>query len=311
MKVTALMFILVCVQAVANDLKCPEGSESAFEKDKDVTVLFCQKWGEEKSNSKAKPVLLRHGPAKVMQGDVLVQSGQYAEGKPVGIWKAFYENGALMLEHPVDENLQRHGKFTRFHQNGKQRTVGQFDHGKEVGHWQFFSPEGSLLAEGPYKAVIPAIEKFDADQRTKDEKEALKAKLTAQKDREKRQTEIKKNWIQKKKGAINSWYDKADKLYWSAWLGRSNWYNAGLKCRNIGWRLPTVDEFNKAIANGLPELADEMRQPFWSAIDQSQEIDAQRSMMLGDHGAWVVIPGEGETPGNRLKDENSVICVSP
>jgi hypothetical protein len=310
MKITMTTLLLMCATAGANDLKCPEGTESAFEKDKDVTVLFCRRWTEEKVNGKAKPKLVKHGPARITQGDVLVQTGQYEEDKPTGIWKAYFENGSLMLEHPVDENLQRHGKLLRYHPNGKKRTLGLYEHGKEVGQWQFYSPEGSLLAEGTYDKVLPVIEKFDTEQKIKNGAETAKAQLIAQKEFEKRQSEIKKNWLQKDKGKTKAWYDKTGKLHWSTWLGRSNWYNAALKCKNIGWRLPTVEEFNQAVSRGLSELSDEMRQPFWSSIDQSHELDPQRSMVLGDGKAWIIVPGEGEMPGNKLSDENSIICVA-
>lgn len=310
MKAIFILVLLACGAASAENLNCPDGTESAFERDKDVTVIFCRKWGEEKAGSKTKPILVKQGPVKITQGDVLLQTGQYEDNKPTGLWKAYYNDGSVMLEHTVDENLNRHGKFTRLHPNGKKRTVGQYDHGKEVGQWQFFSPEGTMLVEGSYDKVLPVIEKFDAEQKQKEDAEAAKAKLIAQKNSEKRQVDLKKTWEQKNKGKIKSWYDKKSRLYWSSWLGRSNWYNAGLKCKELGWRLATVDEFNQAVEHGLAELSDEMHQPFWSAIDQTQENDPQRSIVLGDHGAWVVIPGEGESPGNRLTDENSVMCVT-
>ena len=70
--------------------------------------------------------------------------GDYQDGKKVGIWKVWYDNGKLGQEYHADN-----GPFKSWFQSGKVESEGQFKNGQRDGEWTFYHPNGQL-----YKQVI-------------------------------------------------------------------------------------------------------------------------------------------------------------
>ncbi|WP_290697692.1 toxin-antitoxin system YwqK family antitoxin [Lacinutrix sp.] len=99
-------------------------------------------------------------------------TGQFKNGKRIGEWKAFYENGVLkeILHHDENEKvvgekktyyengvlkfranyennfLIGNGKY--FHKNGQLSEIGPYEHGKPTGIWKFYFENGNLKKSG-------------------------------------------------------------------------------------------------------------------------------------------------------------------
>ncbi len=69
-----------------------------------------------------------------------------------GVWvleKDYYDNGALMIEGPIADNL-RNGDWTSYFLDGKVQSTGTFKDGKRVGPSKVYHENGQLWMDGRY-----------------------------------------------------------------------------------------------------------------------------------------------------------------
>ena len=85
--------------------------------------------------------------------------GDYRDGKKVGVWKVWFDNGKLAQEYNAEN-----GPFTSWYQSGQVESKGQFANGKRSGNWTFYHTNGKLFKEVTYVADSvdgPVTEYFD------------------------------------------------------------------------------------------------------------------------------------------------------
>lgn len=70
-------------------------------------------------------------------------------GQRVGVWKAWYKNGALWSEGEFKDDV-RNGFANVFWPNGKLRFEGTYADGKQTGAWKFYNEQGTLEKEVNY-----------------------------------------------------------------------------------------------------------------------------------------------------------------
>ena len=68
----------------------------------------------------------------------LIYRGYFKNGRPVGTFKRYYENGkikSVMYYHPDNDTVD----VTFFYQTGKPAARGQYFHRKKTGKWEYYS----------------------------------------------------------------------------------------------------------------------------------------------------------------------------
>ena len=71
-------------------------------------------------------------------GGTLLYRGYFVNGKPVGTFKRYYDNGqvrSIQYFHPHSDTVD----VTFFYVNGKRAATGQYVHRKKNGEWHFYS----------------------------------------------------------------------------------------------------------------------------------------------------------------------------
>ena len=82
-------------------------------------------------------------------GQIEYQGSYNKEGKRVGHWVYYYEDGTLWSEAEY-LNGERHGKSAVYYENGKVRYTGNYKDGKTVGKWLFYDEKGNIVKELNY-----------------------------------------------------------------------------------------------------------------------------------------------------------------
>ena len=77
------------------------------------------------------------------------REGSYARGRKVGIWRVYYESGALE-ERSEWRDGAVHGAFASYWSSGALRTEGRHCGGVQCGRWRTFDAEGKLVGEIDY-----------------------------------------------------------------------------------------------------------------------------------------------------------------
>ena len=81
------------------------------------------------------------------------KSSQWKDGKPHGVWEAYYPDGSVWSRHLYHEGMQI-GAYTTWHPNGQAFIMGQYDSlGSPTGTWRFFDEAGLLINETPGDSI--------------------------------------------------------------------------------------------------------------------------------------------------------------
>lgn len=93
-----------------------------------------------------------HGPRVLWYANgQKLASGEYRDGKQIGVATAWHENGEKRIEEHFDKGL-RHGLSTAWYANGTKQGEGRFEHGKEEGLWTWWHENGKKAASGEFRA---------------------------------------------------------------------------------------------------------------------------------------------------------------
>jgi antitoxin component YwqK of YwqJK toxin-antitoxin module len=76
-------------------------------------------------------------------------TGDLIKGKRNGLWKAYYENGALWSEGEFKDGLGE-GLSHIYYPSGKIKTMGFYSNDKPAGVWQFFDENEKMTHEIDY-----------------------------------------------------------------------------------------------------------------------------------------------------------------
>jgi antitoxin component YwqK of YwqJK toxin-antitoxin module len=69
-----------------------------------------------------------------------------AKNKIRTYFAAYYANGQLEADLPLDAFGQYHGQSTYYFENGQTESTGMYDHGLKKGIWKVFDVNGKLLS---------------------------------------------------------------------------------------------------------------------------------------------------------------------
>jgi antitoxin component YwqK of YwqJK toxin-antitoxin module len=78
------------------------------------------------------------------------EQGSFKDGKRVGPWVDYYNNGQLMWKGNFTDS-KMDGAWFRYHNNGRLETKGTYKDGKRVGLWVTYHQNGRLSGKGTYK----------------------------------------------------------------------------------------------------------------------------------------------------------------
>ena len=82
------------------------------------------------------------------------EQGSMVNGKEVGKWVGYWENGQLWYKGEYNKDGKEVGKWVSYHENlhGQWGWKGEFnDNGKKVGEWIEYYSNGQLKEKGDYK----------------------------------------------------------------------------------------------------------------------------------------------------------------
>jgi antitoxin component YwqK of YwqJK toxin-antitoxin module len=79
-------------------------------------------------------------------------AGAIQGDKRHGVWKTYYESGALWSEGEYTEGL-RIGSSVVYHENGFVHIEGRYENDEASGRWKFYSDQGVLEKEIDYNEV--------------------------------------------------------------------------------------------------------------------------------------------------------------
>ena len=77
--------------------------------------------------------------------------GHFVQGKMVGDWTWYHENGTPLQTGRFDEQGQKTGLWKRYHANGVLLDEGEFREGRQVRVWKTYNVHGELLKSTLYK----------------------------------------------------------------------------------------------------------------------------------------------------------------
>ena len=81
------------------------------------------------------------------ENGVVDRIGRYRGGEKVGVWQAFYPDGAKWAEHQYEAGVQI-GPYTTWHPNGQVAIEGHYNaEGQPTGTWLFFDSLGNVQRE--------------------------------------------------------------------------------------------------------------------------------------------------------------------
>lgn len=72
---------------------------------------------------------------------------------------AYYANGQLQADLPLDAFGQYHGKSAYYFANGRTESTGNYNHGIKTGPWKYFDEKGKLVSTDTYDDNGQAIKK--------------------------------------------------------------------------------------------------------------------------------------------------------
>ena len=78
----------------------------------------------------------------------LAIKGNYQMGTPKGLWRYFFESGALKLEGKLENKNE--GYWTYYYESGQKTKEGQLNGQREEGSWVYYYENGSIRKEGKY-----------------------------------------------------------------------------------------------------------------------------------------------------------------
>ena len=73
-----------------------------------------------------------------------LMKGSMKNGKPVGDWIGYHENGQLHFKGLHNENGEREGLWVEYRENGRLRMKGELKNGKREGYWEAYLPTGGI-----------------------------------------------------------------------------------------------------------------------------------------------------------------------
>jgi len=136
-----LSFLFLFIQALFMALLLNGCENKTKEKVEDHKITFSNKPDSTKENSIQNGIstqLYPNGKKKI--------EGYYANGKRIGNWMAWYENGNLWSQGKYI-NGKRNGYSALYYPDGKVRAEGSYKDDKKTGIWSFFDEKGSLQKE--------------------------------------------------------------------------------------------------------------------------------------------------------------------
>lgn len=81
------------------------------------------------------------------ENGVVDRIARYRKGQKVGVWQAFYRDGAKWAEHQYEAGVQV-GPYRTWHPNGQVAIEGHYsDEGQPTGNWLFFDSLGNVQRE--------------------------------------------------------------------------------------------------------------------------------------------------------------------
>jgi antitoxin component YwqK of YwqJK toxin-antitoxin module len=80
------------------------------------------------------------------------EQGSFKNGKQVGKWSAYYNDGSLSAEGSF-KNGKKEGEWVYYWSNGKLQEEGSYKNGKKEGKWGDYDSDGTLISDysGTYK----------------------------------------------------------------------------------------------------------------------------------------------------------------
>lgn len=91
---------------------------------------------------------------KVSSNNVIVDEGQFVNGKRHGQWISRDTKGN-MIRKATYENGMLENDYELFFQNGKPKVKGHFNHGLPDGEWGYYNNSGKVLKSGRYNNGLP------------------------------------------------------------------------------------------------------------------------------------------------------------
>jgi antitoxin component YwqK of YwqJK toxin-antitoxin module len=79
----------------------------------------------------------------------ILSKGKYKEGKKIGKWSEFYENGSTNLINHFD-NDSLDGEFVKYYEDGQVSQQGTYRKGKRIGDWKEYDTNGNVDMEGNF-----------------------------------------------------------------------------------------------------------------------------------------------------------------
>ena len=77
--------------------------------------------------------------------------GAYENGKEVGPWVAYNDDGEVMWKLTLDKDGKKEGPSVGYHMNGQLSWKGEYKNNKEEGPWVSYYEDGRLEKKGEYK----------------------------------------------------------------------------------------------------------------------------------------------------------------
>ena len=87
---------------------------------------------------------------KEYPGGITMYEGRFADGRPVGEWRRYHENGnlrAILFHHAQNDSI----KATLFDISGKPAAEGHYTGEQKTGSWKYFN-DGKILSEESYSS---------------------------------------------------------------------------------------------------------------------------------------------------------------
>lgn len=92
----------------------------------------------------------------------LRESGEWVDGKRVGIHRNWRQNGQLASEVFWDRDRGRQGTARFYHENGRLFIDGYYSNGMRDGTWTEYHADGTLSSQGAYVQRISTDGRIDA-----------------------------------------------------------------------------------------------------------------------------------------------------
>jgi antitoxin component YwqK of YwqJK toxin-antitoxin module len=84
-----------------------------------------------------------------VNGNLKVE-GNMVDGKRIGQWFSYYEDGMIWSEMNYNKEGRRHGANVSYYENGTKRYEGQYIDDLQKGKWLYYNKDGTLAKEVDY-----------------------------------------------------------------------------------------------------------------------------------------------------------------